>query len=81
MWKINIFEWWEKIQNKRYVVEINVVRLYLNTVLTPHTHWEKILKKNKEFNLNIFTLDKIHSLSIFCVIIVWIKKNTNKDIL
>ena len=35
MRKINVFEWREKVQNKRYVVEINVVRLYLNIVLTP----------------------------------------------
>ena len=37
MWKINVLEWWEKIQNKRYVVEINIVRLYLNTALTPQS--------------------------------------------
>ena len=37
--KNKCFEWWEKIRNKRYVVEINVVKLYLNIVLTPQPSW------------------------------------------
>ena len=47
MRKINVFEWWEKVQNKRYVVEINVVRLYLNIVLTPHIFSPSTEKEKK----------------------------------
>ena len=58
MRKINVFEWQEKVQNKRYVVEINVVRLYLNIVLTPHMY----------VNVSLFFLIIYISLVNFCAV-------------
>ena len=41
-----------EVQNKRYVVEINVVRLYLNIVLTPQAvQASKIIFNIKYSNL------------------------------
>ena len=61
MRKINVFEWREKGQNKRYVVEIKVVRLYLNIVLTPQIY---LFKKGVKILMN-FVLGKLYLFFFF----------------